>query len=193
MSEAGADASSPGGGAGGPSLARNLVTFVVFQVIWTACVAGTGKGNDLVGPASLLLLVLLLPFITDRRCELRLWLTVGLLGTVIDSGLLALGWIDFPHSPEWWPAWLVPFWISGLWVSFAALLRSCLVWLRGRTLLAFLFGLVGGPFSFHMGTRLEAVVVTEPSWRGYAALAVEWATLTPALIALAHRDDPSGV
>ena len=169
---------------------RTIVTFVVFQLIWFACVLGAGRGHEWVGPLSLVVLLpITLLFVEDRRAEARLWLEVGILGTLIDSGLLAAGLIEFPLESEGWPPLLVPLWISSLWVAFASLLRSCLTWMRGRTWLAALFGFVGGPLSFRAGAQLGAVGVPEPQWQGFLALAVEWAVLTPLLIAWGARGE----
>lgn len=171
-----------------PELRRSIVTFVVFQVVWTASVMGAGRGLPWLGPLSVVVLLpLLLPFAADRRCELRLWLVVGLVGTVVDSTLFSLGLIGFPRLDPAWPSWLVPLWITGLWIAYASMLRSCLAWLRPRPWLAALLGLVGGPFSFQAGCSLGAVSVPEPRWQGFLALALEWAVLTPLLLALAHR------
>ena len=166
-----------------------LLNFLLFHLGWLAAVEGAARGSLWAGPAAFALacgvhLGWLVPR-GERAAELRYLLGVGALGLVLDSLVHTLGWILYPTSA--WSLPTVPPWILSLWIGFATLPRLSLGWLRGRPLLAALFGAIGGPLSFHFGTRLGAIAAGEPAWRTYAFLALEYGTLMPLMLAAAPR------
>ena len=73
-----------------------------------------------------------------------------------------------------------------LWLNFAATLNASLAWLRGRTLLAALFGGVGGPLAYYGGAKMGATAAL-PTSAGLLVLATGWALMTPLLVRLAAR------
>ena len=75
-----------------------------------------------------------------------------------------------------------------MWALFGTTLNVSLRWMRGRPVIAVLFGALGGPLSFWAGQRLGAVQITGP-WTGVAVLAVGWALILPLLLHLAGRLD----
>ncbi len=186
----------PLGAAGEPradSVAAKVTNFVIFQVVYAACVLGAVRGNLWLGPlAGAVLLPLNLRFFPrqQRRPEIRLWLVVGVLGFVLDSILLRCNVMAFPDvtriSPEAaLSAWLVPPWIVTLWVAVGTMLHTTLGWLRGRPLLAAALGFLGGPFSFWSGTRLGATELPL-GWGSLALLGLEYAIVMPLLLRLAY-------
>ena len=110
-------------------------------------------------------------------------LSVALAGSLADSGLWALGVIDYPAHTTAWSAQLVPPWICALWLAVGMLPRFSLGWLRGRPLLAAVLGAAGGPLSFLAGEKMGVVSSTSSlTWIG---LAVEYALVMPLLLRLA--------
>lgn len=177
---------------GPPARSHVIVNFVVFQAVYAACVLGAANGHLWLGPlAGLLLFPLNLRFVSDRGAELRLWIAAGLVGAVLDSGLLALGVFDFPAVTRIAPetalsGWVVPPWIVTLWVAVGTALRSSLAWLGRDLRLAVLFGALGGPLSFWSGSRLGATILPlGPA--SFAALSVEYAVVLPLLLILSGR------
>ena len=181
-----------------PSLAAKVSNFVIFQVVYAACVLGAVRGNLWLGPvAGALLLPLNLWFFPrpDRKREVKLWCIAGLTGLVLDSGLLSLHAIAFPDITRFSPeaalsAWVVPPWIVTLWVAVGTMLRTSLAWLRERPLLTATLSAIGGPFSFWTGMRLGATELPL-GWGSYALLSFEYAVTLPLLLRLAHSPAPS--
>jgi len=73
-----------------------------------------------------------------------------------------------------------------LWLNFAATLNVSLEWLKGRYLLAAIFGAVGGAGSYYGGARLGATLAL-PDVLGIIILIVGWGIVTPILVWLAGR------
>lgn len=174
-------------------MTAKVVNFVVFQVVYSACVLGAARGWLWLGPvAGAVLLPINLLFVPKGRrlCELRLWAICGALGFTLDSGLLASGLIDFPSIARVMPeaaasGWLVPPWIVTLWIAVGTMLRTTLGWLAERRLLAVALGAVGGPLSFWSGSRLGAVELPA-GWLTLGALSLEYALVMPVLLRLAY-------
>jgi hypothetical protein len=110
------------------------------------------------------------------------WIAAGLLGSLADCGLAALGLLAYPMAPPGWPAWLVPPFIASLWIAFATLPHVSLAWLAPRPALAALLGALGGPLSFAAGVNAGAVVHGASVPATSAALALEYALATPLLL-----------
>jgi hypothetical protein len=164
-----------------------LVNVVAFQVGWFATVLGAANGIPWLGPLAALAVAGLHLRASQRPAvEARLLVAAMGLGVVADSALLATGWIAYPNG-EWLPG-LAPFWIVTMWALFATTLNVSMRWLRGRTLLAALFGAVGGPLSYLAGARLGAMTFIDTT-AALVALAAGWGVLMPALMALAARLD----
>lgn len=163
------------------------LNFVAFQAGWFATVLGAANGMPWLGPIAVLAVAVLHLKASHRpRNEARLLLSAMALGVVADSLLLATGWIAYPNGA--WVAGLAPYWIVTLWALFATTLNVSMRWLRGRYLLAAVFGAVGGPLSYLAGAKLGAMVFVE-SASALTALAVGWGLLMPTLVWLAERLD----
>ena len=165
------------------------LNFIAFQVGWFACVLGAANGIAWFGALAVLAAAILhLKRARRPGAELRLLLAAMILGLVLDSALLATGWVAYPGSfagSEWLPP-LAPYWLVAMWVLFATTLNVSMGWLHGRPLLAALFGAVGGPLSYWAGARLGAMELLQPT-AALAALAVIWAVAMPVLLRLAQR------
>lgn len=164
-----------------------IVNFLVFQAGWFATVLGAANGAPWLGPVAVLAAAALHLRLSPRpSVEARLLAAALLLGLGADSALLATGWIAYPNG-HWAPG-LAPYWIVTLWALFATTLNVSMRWMRGRFLLAVLFGAIGGPLSYLAGARLGAMtfVDTVPA---VAALAIGWAVAMPLLLVLSARFD----
>lgn len=168
--------------------ANNAVfNFVGFQLGWFACVLGGAHQLPWLG------LLVGLPIIAwhlrganDARPELVLILMATVLGSLFDQTLLSLGLIEYPASSL--PAWLLPIWMSVLWALFVTTLNLSLRWMRGKYIIATLFGLIGGPLAYWGGVRLGAMHLIQPVTISIM-LAIGWGVFTPVLVWLSTRLD----
>jgi hypothetical protein len=163
---------------------RNLIA---FQIGWFACVLGAASGLEAwgVGVAALVILMHLVTA-SKPRVELALVVLAAVIGIAWETLLVALGWIEYPGSR--WIVGLTPVWMVALWMVFATTLNISLAWLKERLLVAAALGAISGPAAYYGGGRLGALVLAEPV-HALAALAIGWATLTPALLLAARRLD----
>jgi len=166
---------------------RLLLNFAVFQIGWFACVLGTANGLPWLGPVVVAAAVALhLAMVRRPLPEWYLLLTAMLIGLVVDSLMLASGWLRY--SAGLWLPGLAPYWIVAMWALFATTLNVSLGWLRGRPVMTVLMGAVGGPLSYLAGAELGAVELTQPV-PALSALALGWAIAVPLLMGLAARFD----
>lgn len=164
-----------------------LLNFILFQLSWFACVLGGAHGLPWAGP---LVVAAFIAYQLTRAIrpadEIALLACAAAIGAVFDSLLVATGWLAYPSGQ--WHAALAPYWIVAMWVAFAATLNLSLRWLKGRMLLAGLFGALGGPLAYLAGAKLGGVVFVEQA-AAIAALAVGWGLSMPLLTRLADRFD----
>ena len=74
------------------------------------------------------------------------------MGVVLETLQQKAGWVSY--VPGWPHPVLAPAWILALWGAFALMSIDGLAWLRGKRLLAGLFGAVGAPVCILFGNRL---------------------------------------
>jgi hypothetical protein len=164
-----------------------LVNFAAFQIGWFACVLGAANGLPWLGPVVVAAAVALHLATAHRPLpELYLVLAAMALGLVVDSVLLASGWLSY--SVGLWLPGLAPYWIIAMWALFATTLNVSMGWMRDRPVLTVLMGAVGGPLSYLAGEKLGAIELTQPA-HALAALALAWAIAMPLLMWLAARFD----
>ena len=164
-----------------------LINFVAFQLGWFACVLGAANGRPWMGPV-VVATVVVMHLVRARRAapELVLVLAAMVLGLLVDSLLMATGWLRYSVG-LWWPG-LAPYWIVTLWALFATTLNVSMTWLKGRPILTVLMGAIGGPLSYLAGEKLGAIELTTPAY-ALAALGIAWAVAMPLLMHLAKRFD----
>lgn len=164
-----------------------IVNFAAFQTGWFSAVLGGAHGYVWLGSCIALLVMLLHLFLSLHPLrELKLLLIVMLLGLFWDSELASAGVITYSNwqiSPH-----LAPVWIVALWGLFATTLNVSLAFLRGRYLMAALFGFIGAPLSFMAGVRLHALQFPDPI-RALSVLAIGWSVLMVIMVWLAERYD----
>lgn len=164
-----------------------ILNVVLFQAGWFACVLGAAHGQPWAGTA---LAATIVAWHALRAAkpgqELKLIGIVVLLGALWDSALVMTGWIAYPAGTL--VDGTAPHWILALWALFATTLNISMRWLRQRVLLALILGAIGGPLSYWAAVRLGAVTFAEPA-PIVIALALGWALIMPALVAIAQRYD----
>lgn len=167
---------------------RNLVA---FQVCWFTSVLGAAHGMPWIGP--LVTATWLVAHVLAQRSaaavEMKLVLAAAVLGWFADSALVLAGFLAFPEVT--WLGGPSPLWMVGLWAAFAATLRHCLGWLRGRWLLAAILGAVGGPAAYLGGQALGAISVMGTP--GAVAVSVQYAIAVPMLLLVLKRLESAAV
>lgn len=165
-------------------LTRKAINVALFQAAWFAAVLGAARGMFWLGPLAMVpTLVVHLALRDDRKGEVKLLLAASLLGLVFDTAFVAGGvFLPLQHL---FPRPISPPWMICLWLNFAATLNVSMSWLRGRYLLAALFGAVGGPLAYYSGAKLGATE-TLPTTTGMLLLALGWGLMTPLLVRLAY-------
>jgi hypothetical protein len=163
-----------------------LVNIIAFYLVWFACVLGAAHQYLFLGPLSVLVLLGLhfyfLPGYAPAQ-EVRLLITAGVLGFVLDSLQAFFGVFSFAHTTP--GAWISPFWMVALWVAFATTLHTSLRWLSGRYTVAAALGAIGGPLSYYSGAQLGALTLHPDVTMSFLAMAIVWGVAMPVLVWLA--------
>ena len=163
---------------------KKIINLTLFQTAWFAAVLGAANGVPWLGPLVMVpVLAVHLSLTDDRQGELKLLLAAGVLGFLYDTALVTAG--VFSPLRHLVPHPFSPLWMVGLWMNFAATLNVSMAWLRGRYLLAAVFGAIGGPLAYYSGAKLGATEAL-PSLNGMLVLAVGWGVMTPLLVCLAR-------
>ena len=120
------------------------------------------------------------------KSELILLLIALFIGGIFDQMLLNLNLVSY--QAHGWQDSLVPAWILALWAVFVTVLNVSLRWMRGRWLIAVLFGAIGGPLAYMGAAKLGAVTLNAlPA--SYITLSLGWAILTPFLLKMSEKFD----
>lgn len=158
-----------------------LANAAFFQVGWWIAVLGAGRGYVWISPLLVVCLVCVNVWLsTDPSSTIRIVLTVGLFGSLLDSALAAVGVLQFVHSPfdsPWCPPWLI-----ALWCLFATTLTGSLQWLTGRQRTAALLGGICGPLSYVAGHQFGALRIGGHERLSLLLLSFLWAILLPLLL-----------
>jgi Protein of unknown function (DUF2878) len=164
-----------------------IINFVLFQIGWFACVLGAARQLPWLGVFVVLAIVAWhLLQARQPKSELVLLLIALLIGGLFDQMLLSLNLVSY--QAHGWGISLVPAWILALWAVFVTVLNVSLRWMRGRWLIAVLFGAIGGPLAYMGAEKLGAVALNAlPT--SYIALSVGWAILTPLLLMISEEFD----
>lgn len=164
-----------------------IINFVLFQIGWFACVLGAAHNMPWLGVLTVLLIVIWhLSQAKQAKPELLLLIIALLIGGVFDQLMHSTALLTY--QSHGWSNSLVPAWILALWAVFVTALNVSLRWMRGRWLIAVLFGAIGGPLAYMGAARLGAVSLNVVPM-SYLALSVGWAILTPLLLLLAEKFD----
>lgn len=171
---------------------RTALNLLAFQTAWFACIGGAAAGWDWIGPvgaAAAAAMHLRLTRRDERPQEIAYLSVAALGGTLVDAALCRMK-VTVYGGGQLTGLWYCPLWMSALWLVFATTIRGSLSWLRGRVVLAALFGAVGGPLAYWAGARLRALSLGEPANDSLLAVGITWAIATPLMFRLSdwlHR------
>jgi hypothetical protein len=153
-------------------------------------VLGAANGHPWLGAAfALFLLAIHLVLCRERRTEIFTVLCIATAGTLVDNIQAYLG--VFVFLSGYYTQWLVPFWITVMWLQFATLFHFALSWLSGRYLLSAVFGAFGGPLAFLTGERLGAAIFPYGYRYSLSILLVVWFLVLPGCVYIADRFTPA--
>lgn len=162
---------------------RTIVDLVTFHFSWIGIVWGAAERLWAVVALSFVVHLLLHLGLSPRVSrDATFALVAGFSGWLLDS-LLGLAGVFHFHTL------LAPAWLLLLWVVFSATIETGFGWFRTRLFLAALLGVISGPFSYEMGTRLGALHWSVSPWIGWLVLGVIWAALLPAMLFARTRWD----
>jgi len=168
-----------------------IINFALYQTGWFVLVLGAARGYPWEGAGAGLFLLTAHIFLSkERKPEILTVLCIGVLGTVVDSIQAITG--VFVFEAGYWSYWVIPFWLTVMWMQFATLFHFILSWLSGRYLLSAFLGAVGGPIAFLTGERLGGVIFPMGATRSLVILAAVWSVVTPACVYIAGRFRPRG-
>ncbi len=160
-----------------------LLNLIAFQIGWWASVLGAAHGQPWLGPlgaAGVLALHLLIR--PNRGAELLTVVSVAGTGYACDSLLSAVGLLRFENGAALRA--LCPAWMAALWICFATTPNVLFRWLRGRTIWSVWLGAVSGPLAYAAGQSIGALHWHASGWATGLALAIQWAILLPASVAM---------
>jgi hypothetical protein len=168
------------------SLSHTVQNFILFQLGWLCCVMGGANANySWAGVAVVAAIVAIhLYRAIEMRNEIILLGLSIVIGTAWDSSLTIAGILQFDNGLIFNA--IAPYWIIAMWALFATTLNVSMKWMKGKYILASLFGAVGGPLAYLAGHRLGAVEFSN-TFAAMAAIGVGWAVIMPLLVILAER------
>jgi hypothetical protein len=162
-----------------------VINFLLFQTGWFACVLGGANNMPWLGLIVVSGIIVYHLGQSKRPLnEVKLILLAVVLGTLWDSLLVSMGWLNY--SSGMLMTYLAPYWIIAMWALFSTTLNVSLKWMKGRLLMAAVFGAVGGPMAYYAGYKLGAVAVPDIAV-AMLALGIGWAVMMPLLMFLSDR------
>lgn len=165
---------------------KNIVNVILFQAGWFAAVKLGSSGQGALGASLMLILASTSLFLSIHRKEKFLFmLVVALLGTCLDSLMLALGAFDFV-SDSGLP-WRYPIWMTALWYGFASTIDESLAWLESNKLLQVLFGFFGGAASYYIGAQFGEMFFPKGLEISLFLIGLFWAVAVPLMFFTAKR------
>ena len=166
-----------------------LVNMTLYLAGWFAMVLGSAGGRPWTGAAvGLGLLAVHIALARERGPEIVTILAIGILGTVTDSAQAFAG--VFVFESGYWSYWVIPFWITVMWMQLATLFHFTLRRLSRRYFLSATIGAVGGPVALLIGERLEGVIFPMGMRHSLLILAAVWAVILPLCVLVADRFQP---
>lgn len=165
---------------------RFWTNLVGYQLVWFGVVILAARGQPWLSVALAGVFAASQWMVSNQQAsDARLLACAVACGIVLDGSLAASGSLQYA-SPQ--PALLAPVWILALWAAFAMTLNHSMTFLRGRPLLAAMFGVVGGPIAYLGAARgFEAVSFPQPVLHALLGLALGWGLAMSALAVLAQR------
>lgn len=144
-----------------------LFNLIAFNCSWLGLVL---FGNVAI-PFVLLWLFIHVYLSKNYLAELKLILSVTVIGVCLDSLLTSFGVFTFSDSL------LLPFWLIVLWSAFAGTIAHSLNFLTANKRLQFVIGFIFPPFSYLAGASLSKVELGYQTLTTYFILAPLWGCL----------------
>ncbi len=155
---------------------HKLINFILFQSIWFILILAAAH-ESFYGLALGLLLILVQYWHGKLMIpDFKLILASIIIGFAHDTSLNYFKFIQYNID---FNTYYSPFWIIGLWISFALTINHSLAWLGNKKLLQMIFGLIGGPLAYIAGEKLGAIYMINTMT--LYVLALSWACITPLL------------
>jgi hypothetical protein len=165
-------------------MTSKVINFILFQLVWFACILGAAINETHTAVAfSLLIISFHFYLAKDKKNELKILLIASIIGFLFDGFLLKSELVLYTNHG--WSYSITPLWIIVLWMGFAITLNSSLNWLKKKIKLSALFGAIGGPLAYLAGEKLEAVTLMTPI--ALIAIVIGWSLITPLLIYISRR------
>lgn len=160
------------------------INVVAFDALWTAGMLGAGKAWWWAAPAMIVLSMAgQLRSSPAPGRETCLILGGAAIGTSLDFLGVSLGVLRYVSDST--VEFLVLF--GALWVNFGTTLRPTLRWMWRRPVLAAVFGAIGGPGAYWIGSRIGAVSLGSPEWRGLLWVTAQYGAALPLWMLVANR------
>jgi len=164
----------------------HLINMVWMQTLWFVSVVGAAY--SLTWPAFLWFVFFAtwqLQITHRQKTDIQLMLVSILIGVILDSAWIKLGWIQFSNPGPL--SFIAPPWIIILWSGLGLTINHSLAWLQNRLFFAgFIAGIIS-PFSYLAAQRLGALQILLDSWTWVFGLALGWALAIPLLLWLANQ------
>ncbi len=155
---------------------HKLINFILFQSIWFILILAAAH-ESFYGLALGLLLILVQYWHGKLMIpDFKLILASIIIGFAHDTSLNYFKFIQYNID---FNTYYSPFWIIGLWISFALTINHSLAWLGNKKLLQMIFGLIGGPLAYIAGEKLGAIYMINTMT--LYVLALSWACIIPIL------------
>lgn len=166
------------------SLAKlnKILNFILLQTVWFALVVGVVYQHIWLGLGFFVAFVVWqLHPVNRSQSDIRLALTLAVLGLALDSLWLQLGLISY--EMQWPYSFLAPVWILMLWIAFGLTVNHSLAWIFEYKTMGVLMGAIGGPLSYVAAQKFGAVTLNEPVV-ALTALAIGWTLVMLLIISL---------
>jgi len=164
-----------------------ILNVLAAQIGWFGSVFGGAHQMPWIGLIAALAALSIHFFYARRPAEeLILILSCAAIGAIFDSALVTAGWVGY-YSGQFSDV-MAPYWIITMWMLFATTLNVSMRWLRGRAMLAAIFGFIGGPLAYIGGEKLGGIDLVN-QFAALAALGIGWAVMMPILVRLAETFD----
>lgn len=164
-----------------------IINYVLYEIAWFASVLGAANNMPWLG-VQVIAAILIWHLINANSAgsEIILLIITLSIGGLFDQMLLSTGLISY--EAHGWGNNIVPAWILTVWAGFVTLLNVGLRWMRGKMLVAVIFGAIGGPLAYTAAAALGAVHLNN-GFLSLIVLSVGWSILTPLLFKLAEKFD----
>jgi len=155
---------------------HKLINFILFQSIWFILILAAAH-ESFYGLVIGFLLILVQYWHGKLMVpDFKLILASVIVGFAHDTSLNYFKFIQYNID---FNTYYSPFWIIGLWISFALTINHSLAWLGNNKLLQMIFGLIGGPLAYIAGEKLGSIYMINTMT--LYVLALSWACITPLL------------